>query len=294
MVSRSVYSVNYDAIRGDGHRMGRCEMDSHADTCVAGSNCVILEYTGSTAEVEAYSPDYPSKQGPIATVATAYDCTTSATTYVLIINEALYLGDSLSFSLLSPNQLRDNDVLIDERHRQHAQDSIFGIHVPSASLTIPFTLKGVVACFDTRPPTQDELDDTSLHVEITSDIEWIPSTFALSLAEEEDTNSDDERMISTLQARCMKVLPSKTAKHKIKCCLQVLAATQFPFEMQIANEFNAIDHIDPILRRVVALATVEQNSEEVTTVAAIMNEFYCVCVILGYGQTKWGFSGLSL
>jgi hypothetical protein len=260
MVSRSVYSINYDAIRGDGHRLGRCEMDSHADTCVAGSNCVILEYTGRTAEVEPYSPDYPSKQVPIATVATAYDCPTSGATYVLIINEALYFGDSLSFSLLSPNQLRDNDVLVDERHRQHARDSIFGIHVPCVPLKIPFTLEGVVAGFDSRPPTQDELDDTSLHVEITSDIEWIPSTFALSLAEEEDTNSDDdERMISTLQARRTKVLASKSAKHKIKCCLQVLAATQFPFEMQIANEVNAIDHIDPILRRVAALATVEQT-----------------------------------
>jgi hypothetical protein len=54
MVSREVYSVNYDAIRGEGHSSGRCEMDSHADTCVAGSNCVVLEYTGRSAEVEAY------------------------------------------------------------------------------------------------------------------------------------------------------------------------------------------------------------------------------------------------
>ena len=111
--------------------MGWCEMDSHADTCVAESNCVILEYTGQTAEVEAYSPDYPSKEVPIGTVATAYDSPTSNDTYLLIINEALYFGDSLSFSLRSPNQLRDNDVHVDERHRQQAQDSIFGIHVPS-------------------------------------------------------------------------------------------------------------------------------------------------------------------
>ena len=109
-----------------GHHPGRCEMDSHADTCVAGSNCVVLEYTGRSAEVEAYSPDYPSKQIPIATVATAYDCPTSGATYVLIINEALYFGDSLPFSLLSPNQLRDHDVHVDERHRQHAADSLFG------------------------------------------------------------------------------------------------------------------------------------------------------------------------
>ena len=74
MVSSSVYSVNYDALQAADHRTGRCAMDSHADTCVAGSNCVVLEFIGRTAEVEAYSPDYPLKMIPIATVATAYDC----------------------------------------------------------------------------------------------------------------------------------------------------------------------------------------------------------------------------
>jgi hypothetical protein len=42
-------------------------MDSHADSCVAGGNCVVLEYTGRSAEVEAYyTPDSPSKQILIA------------------------------------------------------------------------------------------------------------------------------------------------------------------------------------------------------------------------------------
>ena len=167
-------------------------MDSHADTCVAGSNCVVLEYTGRYATVEAYSPDYPSKRIPIATVATAYDCPTSGATFVLIINEALYFGDALTFSLLSPNQLRDNDVHVDERHRQHAPDSIFGIHIPSEPLTIPFDLDGVIAGFNSRPPRQDELDDLTLHVDITSELEWIPSSFAQSLAEDEGTAPDDD------------------------------------------------------------------------------------------------------
>jgi hypothetical protein len=71
-------------------------MESHADTCVAGSNCIVLEFTGRNATVEAYSPDYPSKEIPIATVATAYDCPISGETHLLIINEALYFGDTLS------------------------------------------------------------------------------------------------------------------------------------------------------------------------------------------------------
>ena len=268
MVSREVYSVDYDAIRDDRHQKGRCEMDSHADTCVAGGNCVVLEYTGRSAEVEAYSPDYPSKRIPIATVATAYDSPSSGATYVLIINEALYFGDSLPFSLLSPNQLRDNDVHVDERHRQHALDSIFGILIPSEPLQIPFTLEGVVAGFNTRPPTQDELDNTALHVELTSDVEWIPHTFALSLAEEDVLNSDDEEKITKLRARHLKVLYSKATKLKIKSCTQTLAAGQFPFEIQIANEVNALNQTDLILRRVAALTTTDASLEE-SGVAAI-------------------------
>jgi hypothetical protein len=52
---RSVYAVDYDVIQGHGHLSGRCEMDSsHADICVARSNCVVLEFTG-----QAYFPYYP-------------------------------------------------------------------------------------------------------------------------------------------------------------------------------------------------------------------------------------------
>ena len=72
MISREVYSMNYEAVGHMDQRAGRCEMDSHADTCVAGANCTVLEYTGRFATVEAYSPDYPSKEIPIATVATTY------------------------------------------------------------------------------------------------------------------------------------------------------------------------------------------------------------------------------
>jgi hypothetical protein len=96
-------------------------------------------------------------------VATAYDCPNTGATFVLITNEALYFGDYLSFSLISPNQLRDNDIHVDERHRQHAPDSIFGILIPSEPLRIPFTLEGVIAEFDLRLTTSTELDDLTLH-----------------------------------------------------------------------------------------------------------------------------------
>ena len=74
------------------------EADTHADTCVAGRNCVPLHYTERTCDVQPYSDQYqPISNVPIVTAATGY---TSATglNYILVIPEALYMP-TLSHSL---------------------------------------------------------------------------------------------------------------------------------------------------------------------------------------------------
>ena len=54
----------------------RVELDTHADTCVAGSNTVVLDLTGKSVSVSPFcETEYNSIEDvPIATVATAYDC----------------------------------------------------------------------------------------------------------------------------------------------------------------------------------------------------------------------------
>jgi hypothetical protein len=37
---------------------GLCEFDTHADTCVAGANCIVLEYTKQVCSVSAFSEAY--------------------------------------------------------------------------------------------------------------------------------------------------------------------------------------------------------------------------------------------
>ena len=86
---------------------GRCELDSHADTIVAGSNCVILGYTGRVCDVSPYREDYESvKDVPIVQAATAWQSQHTGQTYILVFNEALWMGDSMDHSLINPNQLR--------------------------------------------------------------------------------------------------------------------------------------------------------------------------------------------
>ena len=72
---------------------GRMELDTHTETCVAGSNCVVLDLTGKVAKVSPFCEDDSTTNTfddiPIATVATAYDCPFTGRAYILVINEAL-------------------------------------------------------------------------------------------------------------------------------------------------------------------------------------------------------------
>jgi hypothetical protein len=52
---------------------GRVELDLHADTTVAGSNCVVLSFTGRECEVSPYTDAYESvKNVPTMKAATGY------------------------------------------------------------------------------------------------------------------------------------------------------------------------------------------------------------------------------
>ena len=52
---------------------GKCKMDSHTDTIVAGCNCVVLNHTGKEYDVRAFSDShYAIKNVPLAQVGTAW------------------------------------------------------------------------------------------------------------------------------------------------------------------------------------------------------------------------------
>ena len=72
---------------------GRIELDSHADTFVAGRNCLVMHYTERVCDVMPYSDEYDPKNNiPIVQVATGYT-TVCGRRYILIFNEALYITE---------------------------------------------------------------------------------------------------------------------------------------------------------------------------------------------------------
>ncbi len=90
---------------------GNNELDSHADTCALGRNFIRLHDTMQTASVSPYSKQYQAVDNvPIVTGATAVQLPETGETIILVVHQALWLGESLENSLLNPNQLQHNDT----------------------------------------------------------------------------------------------------------------------------------------------------------------------------------------
>ena len=66
---------------------GTFELNSHVDTTITGSNCVILNYTGKICNVSPYRDNYdPISNVPIVNAAIAWQSPWTRQTYILILN----------------------------------------------------------------------------------------------------------------------------------------------------------------------------------------------------------------
>ena len=69
----------------------RTSLDSHADTCCAGSNTIVLELSGEKVNVFPFSENLPAVQEvPIATVLTVWECPRTGDIWMLVIFMKLY------------------------------------------------------------------------------------------------------------------------------------------------------------------------------------------------------------
>ena len=92
------------------------ECDTHADTCCAGSNWPVIEFTDIECNVTGFSNDLGSlNKIPVATVGSLWVNPVDGRHYILVINEALYFGNKLDHLLINPNQIRSflGDVVQD-------------------------------------------------------------------------------------------------------------------------------------------------------------------------------------
>ena len=151
--------------------VGKIELDSHADTIVAGANCIFLHYTGRQCDVSPYDSSYePVKAVPIVCAATAWQSPYTGQLYILVFNEALWMP-KLPNSLINPNQLRYFGTIVQD---DPTSTSPLHIRTEDASFSMPLEMKGTVIFAETRKPTEKELDKCP-HVVLSSPHEWEPS-----------------------------------------------------------------------------------------------------------------------
>ncbi len=93
----------------------------------------------------------------------------------MVLNQALYFPE-LDHSLLNPNQMRLNGVIVDDcpKHLSSPdKQSTHSIYFPEQDVRIPLQMGGVISRFVTRLPTNEELEECQwLH--LTGDQEWDP------------------------------------------------------------------------------------------------------------------------
>jgi hypothetical protein len=145
------------------------EVDSHADTFVAGKNCVPLNYTARTCDVQPYSDDYdPVKNVPIITAATGYT-SASGLNYILVFPEAIYMP-TLGHSLCNPNQLRHFGTKVQDNPYDTEP---MRLTTSDEKFTACFESKGTDIFLKTYAPSQADLEQYP-HVVLCSAQLWNP------------------------------------------------------------------------------------------------------------------------
>ena len=156
-------------------------MDSHADTCVLGSNALLVEtaHPACSADVSFADPALGSVSKPILSGAFKYTTPTSGQSFILVVHQAVFI-DTMLHSLLCPMQMRENDIILNECPKSMMENpseehhSLVATTDTNETLRIPFQLRGVTSTILVTTPTAAEYQELP-RIELTSpDLTWDP------------------------------------------------------------------------------------------------------------------------
>jgi hypothetical protein len=177
--SINVVSQGYEFGMEEGTVARCCEMNSHADTCVAGPSFKILEFTGGEqCDVTPYTNDYDSIINvSVVNAATSFTDESTGEAVILRFKPVIWYGDRMKMSLINPNQLRHYSVTVSDDPTDSTRP--FGITV-EGDVYVPFKMEGTtVSFFETRVPTQYELENCKT-IQLTDETVWEPSIVSIA------------------------------------------------------------------------------------------------------------------
>ena len=100
----------------------RTELDSHANMVVVGRHCLVIEWSGRTAIVSPFTPDYDAMmEVPIMDAAILYECPFSGKDYILLVRNALHVP-TMETNLIPPFVMREAGLTVNATPKIHIQD----------------------------------------------------------------------------------------------------------------------------------------------------------------------------
>ena len=147
---------------------GRCELGSHADTCVIGNQTarVIADYN-TLVDVHGYDGHRCNEGCRTVSAVVAYDHPETGEVFMLILHQAILIPH-MKTNLLSPMQLRDHGLRVNDEPKYMVVDptedhhAIVGPTLEGSDevFRIPLRLDGVISYFNTRKPSKTEWETT--------------------------------------------------------------------------------------------------------------------------------------
>ena len=103
------------------------------------------------------SDEYESIQHvTVVTVATSWNFPHSRENFILVFNEALWMGEKLDHTLVNPNQMCHHHINLQEKP---CMQNPTGITCHEEDMTAPLYMSGTIVCADTFSPTHQQLED---------------------------------------------------------------------------------------------------------------------------------------
>jgi hypothetical protein len=115
-------------------------MDTHADTCCAGANWQLLDFTNEVWEVTPFLDSYePVKEAMVTRCGTVWTSPNTGQEYLLVSDQMLWFRSQMDHSLINPNQIREYGIPVYDNPFSQSQ---FGINCNNDF--IPFNTMGAI------------------------------------------------------------------------------------------------------------------------------------------------------
>ena len=134
--------------------IGRCEIDSRADTCHAGNNWRLLSTTGHLCDEKLFHRSYEAITNVLVGRASIEVVYGDVIVYIFILNEAPLFGNLMNHSLINPNHIRPFGILVSNDPFDRTWD--FGIY--HEEIFIKFRTEGEIVLLDTYVPSDHKLE----------------------------------------------------------------------------------------------------------------------------------------